>query len=162
MNLSIRKATHKDYTYILAMTKNTVDRCYRDWLGYEVVEKCLATNKLDLYIGKYLEHTWLLQKNTKTVAFTICVENMIDFLLVDVNYQKLGIGTELLKISEDMLFEDYSTISLESFKFNTKANSFLSINGWCSINEYMDPSMNTYKTIFIKKDKALSNRKVAV
>ena len=98
------------------MTKTTVDRCYRDWLGNEVIEKYLASNKLDLYIDKYLEHTWILQKNVKSVAYTICVENMIEFMLVDVDYQRLGIGTELLKISEDMLFDNYSTISLESFK----------------------------------------------
>lgn len=144
------------------MTKTTVDRCYRDWLGNEVIEKYLASNKLDLYIDKYLEHTWILQKNVKSVAYTICVENMIEFMLVDVDYQRLGIGTELLKISEDMLFDNYSTISLESFKYNIKANSFLSINGWNSINEYMDPSMNTYKTIFIKKDKGLDKKRIAI
>jgi len=162
MNTSIRLASPKDYGVAIAMTKNTVDKCYRQWLGDDAVNKCLKSDKLDNYLRKYLPYTWLLSCNSKVVGYSICVENMIDFMLIDVNLQGHGLGTKLLTICEDMLFDDYSTISLESFKFNNKANIFLSANGWDSVNQYLDSRLNTHKLIFIKKSAAASGRKLVL
>jgi len=151
MNTSIRLASPKDLGVIIAMTKNTVDKCYREWMGDEALDKCLKSDKLDNYLRKYLSDTWLLICNSKIVGYSICVENMIDFMLIDVNLQGHGLGTKLLTICEDMLFDSYSTISLENFKFNSKANTFLNANGWDPVNQYLDSRLNTHKLIFIKK-----------
>jgi len=152
MKSSIRKASVKDLDLIVVMTKKTIDKCYREWLDADSLDKCLASDKLDRYIEDSLQHTWLLQTNSNVIAYAICIENMIEFMLVDKKYQGQGIGTQLLMLCEGMLFEEYSTLSLENFKLNTKANSFLRSNGWESINEYLDPKINAYKYIFMKKE----------
>lgn len=157
MKSSIRKASFKDLDLIVSMTKQTIDKCYRDWLDSESLDNCLKSDKLDLYLESSLQHTWLLQTNSNVVAYSICIENMIEFMLVDIKYQGRGIGSQLLHLCESMLFEEYSTLSLENFKLNDKANLFLESNNWEPISEYLDPKINAYKYIFLKKAKKRAN-----
>ena len=151
MTINIKQASSRDLDVIISMSKYTIDKCYRDWLEDNVVDDCLASDKLDRYLVKHSSHTWLLTLNSKVVAFAICIENMIDFILVNVDHQGQGLGKRLLNSCEQILFEDYTTIAVESFKYNARANSFFTTNGWKLNNQYLDSRLNMHKLIFTKE-----------
>lgn len=151
MDKSFRHITPNDLEEVISIARNTVDKCYRVWLGNQAVERYLATRNLDNYLVDNFSNIFLLTENSKIMAFSICIENMIDFMLVDAEHQSQGIGARLLKICENLLFEKYSTISVESFELNTVPNKHLQANGWSYVNKYVDRKYNATKLIYTKK-----------
>ena len=57
---------------------------------------------------------------------------------VDVREQGRGIGTLLLRHSEELVFRSYAEIWLESFVPNDRANAFYSERGWTRGDRHLD------------------------
>ena len=146
----IRKALREDIDEIIGVATSTVDQSYRSWLGDAVVNRYLETDKLSNYLNTHLTETWLILKNSKVIGFAICIENMIDYILIEASHQSKGVGTSLLAYCEDLLFMNYSTVSIESFEKNLASTKFFTSKGWLYINKYLDAKSQSTKLIFKK------------
>ncbi len=151
MGLSFRKALNSDFDAVITLSKETIDKSYRYWLGDRIVNQYLATDSLDRHIKNNIENVWLASDDNEIIGFAICIENIIEFMLVGYNYQRKGYGSQILEFCENMLLQKYETIALESFEKNTNANAFYNSNEWKMVNKYIDTKSLSTKLIFSKK-----------
>jgi len=135
---------------IKSIARRTVDRSYRSFLEASQVEHYLESGDLEQYLTKYIHHTWILSQETEIVGFSICIENIIDFMLIDVKFHRQGLGAQLLQECESLLFKGHETLALESFERNTHANNFFIANRWEKLARHKDPKTRAFKFIFIK------------
>lgn len=143
--------TKTDLTDIQKIAKLTVNQSYRYFLDDVVVDQYLESGQLDEYLQNNIKNTWALYQDSKIIGFSICIENVIDFMLIDTNFHRQGFGTKLLKSSENLLFKKYKVIALESFESNTKAAKFYEANNWKETDKYKDPNPNATKVIYRKR-----------
>lgn len=151
METTFKRAKASNINNILAIARRTVDQSYRYFLGNETVDRYLSNDSLDNYLKNNIEHTWTLSLDNAIVGFTICVENIIDYMIIDVDFHRQGLGTLLLQHCESMLFENHDVIALESYEKNTKASDFYIANNWIATSKYKDQKSNATKIIFRKR-----------
>ena len=150
MKLNFRKASYSDLTTILTISKQTIDKSYRYWLDDQVVNQYLSSNSLDKYLKNNIDNTWAAIIDNEIVGFAICIENVIDFMLVGHCFQRNGYGSQILDFCENLLMQTYDTIALESFEKNSKATAFYNFNKWAIVNKYTDAKSHSTKLIFSK------------
>lgn len=151
MDLQFRKAESKDIDSMIEISRYTIDKCYREWLDDYVVDLYLESDSLNNYLTQYLSNTWLVTSNSNIIGLAICVENMIDYILVHSDHQNNGIGLKLLNYCETSLFDGYSTIAIENFELNSSPVDYFRANGWEYVNKYFDAKFNLIKSIYAKK-----------
>lgn len=143
---------------IKSIARRTVDQSYRSFLEASRVDHYLESGDLEQYLTKYIHQTWILLQESEIVGFSICIENIIDFMLIDVKFHRQGLGSQLLQECESLLFEEHETLALESFERNTHANNFFIANRWEKLARHKEPKIQTFKSIFIKYAVYKSNR----
>jgi len=146
-----KKAQSSDIDRILALAKRTVDRSYRDFLENFTVDKYLRSKHLETFLENYIKNTWILSKDNTLLGFSLCIDNVIDFMMIDVDHHRQGYGAILLKHCENLLFNNYNVIALESFEENIIARNFYLANNWINTETYRDPRANAVKIIFRKQ-----------
>ncbi len=151
MGITFRKALITDFDMVITLSRQTIDKSYRYWLGDRIVNHYLATDSLDKHIRENLKNTWIASDNNIIVGFAVCIENVIEFMLVGYEFQRKGYGSQILGFCENMLMQSYETIALESFEKNTVANEFYESNKWEIVNKYTDARSLSTKLIFSKK-----------
>ena len=151
MNTTFQRAKKSDLEIIQTIAKHTVDQGYRYFLDAHTVDDYLSSGRLDRYLIKNFNNTWILKLDESIVGFAICIDNIIDFMLINFDHHRNGLGTKLLQHCENMLFEKHQTIALESFEENTKATKFYLANNWAIVEKYRDTKARAIKLIFRKK-----------
>ena len=96
MALTFKNANPADIDIIQAIAKKTIDRSYRYFLDDYTVDQYLTSNRLETFLESNLKHTWVLYKNRTVLGFSICIDNVIDFMMIDVDHHKQGFGKLLL------------------------------------------------------------------
>jgi len=150
MNLEFRKAENKDVESIISISRYTIDKCYRKWLTAEAVEQYLEKDSLNNYLAQNINYTWLVAQDSKILGLAICIENMIDYILVHADHQNNGVGLKLLAYCENTLFSGYSIIAIENFELNSSPLEYFKTHGWTYTNKYFDPKFNQTKMIYKK------------
>ncbi len=150
MNTTFNHTDISDLKKIQQIAKKTIDQSYRYFLGDDTVEQYLTSNHLDTYLKEHINHAWSLHHDHDTLGFSIVIDNVIDFMVIDVDHHRKGYGTKLLQYCEDLLFENYRVIALESFEQNAHAYKFYEANHWEKIAQYRDHKYNAVKHIFRK------------
>ncbi len=151
MKIKFRKALCADAVAVINIARYTVDTDYKKWLDPDLIDNYLSSKKFDDYLIKNLKHTWVVTIGTEIVGFAVCIENMIDYILVHADHQNRGIATSLLNFCEETVFSQYNTIALENYAANMELEQFLSKLGWEYSNKYTDPCFDLLKHIYIKK-----------
>ena len=150
MKTSFKKARQSDTDPLIALAKKTVDKSYRSFLDDKTVDNYLASDSLDNFLQNNFKHTWIFILDYKIVGFSICIENVIEYMMIDVDFHRQGLGTLLLQNCESLLFEKYQIIALESYEKNTKARMFYEDNNWKVTEKYKDMKSGAIKLIFRK------------
>ena len=149
--VTFKRAKISGIESIFALARKTVDRSYRDFLDDFSVDMYLRNKHLDVFLEKNIKNTWVLSKDNAILGFSICIDNVIDFMMIDVDHHRQGYGTILLQHCEDLLFENHKVIALESFEENINASNFYLANNWVITEKYRDPRHNAMKIIFRKQ-----------
>ena len=147
----LQRAKSSDLDTMVAVARKTIDRCYRYFLDNQMVGRYLSSERLDHYLGKNIENSWIVSLDSDLVGFSLCIENIIDFMLIDVDFHRQGLGTRLLQHCEATLFEDHQVIALESYEKNTDATQFCVANDWEIANKGIDSNTDLAKLIFRKR-----------
>lgn len=157
MNTTFKHTDVSDLKRIQKIAKKTIDQSYRYFLDDAVVDHYLNSDHLETYLDSNIHNTWALYQDNNILGFSVCIDNVIDFMMVDADYHRHGFGTKLLQCCEDLLFENHQVIALENFEKNTKSSKFYETNNWEKIAKYKDSKYNEMKHIFRKRLLADSN-----
>jgi GNAT superfamily N-acetyltransferase len=150
MNIQIRKATASDVEILILLSKKTINANYRPFLGDEAVDGFLGSDAVEQYVKEYIRQCFVMLLEDTIIGYSICKANLIDLMMIDHDFHHRGFGTRLLKYCEDLLFQNYEELILESFAENPKANAFYKKNGWEASKSYFDEDSGVNKILFRK------------
>jgi len=121
-------------------------------LGVKKVVEFLECRSINEYVAENLEKNYcpILMLDRQPVGFAVCLDNTIDFIVVDYRYHRRGFGTQLLAHCESELFGAYPAIALRCFARNEQANRFFQKHGWIQTLAYRDKQIGV-RTILYQK-----------
>ena len=153
MNTQIRQAIPSDIASLSALSKRTIRSDYGAFLGDEAVDGFLRRGAVEQYLEEHLLCCSVFLVDDTPIGYSICKGNLIDILMIDHDFHRRGFGTRLLKHCEDLLFQSYEELILESFAENQNANAFYKKNRWETSKIYFDEDSGVNKIVFRKKYK---------
>ncbi len=151
MKIEVRKAAKLDADTLKRIARKTIDANYRPFLGDEGVDWFIGSGASDKYVDENIDDCWIILNDGQIIGFSVCKANLIDLMMIDHDYHRLGHGSKLLKHCEQYLFKTSDEIKLESFEGNEKATNFYRKNGWSEIERNFDKMSGVNKLTFIKK-----------
>jgi len=148
----IRKAQVDDLPTMQEIARRTIDKCYRSFLGDEGVDWFINSGESDKELETHLPDCDVLLRDEKIVAFTIYFDDIVHLMMVDVDLQRTGVGSQLLAHSESRLFvSDKTVIRLETFEGNQQAINFYLKKGWSLTRKQKDEEHGFIRVFFEKR-----------
>lgn len=128
----IRPAAGKDLGKVQELAHRTIDARYRSFLGDESVEWFIGSVASDDHIESHFRkgHVHCMEAGGDVVGLMILDGPTVDLMMIDVDRQRQGLGRVLLARAEELLFERYDEIRLETFATNHTACTFYEACGW--------------------------------
>ncbi len=148
--IQFRGAILDDAQPLIVLCERTIDACYREFLGDELVNSFISRQAFREYTSLHLGHFQLLNLGDELVGFSVCKENQIDLLMIDPRVQGYGLGTQLLEHSEQLLFRSNPVLGLKSFAENRRANAFFRKHGWEDTVAHTDKQSGVREILFRK------------
>jgi GNAT superfamily N-acetyltransferase len=141
------KMRSNELPILLNMAKEVILHNYVSFLGEDTVNSYINSKQCDEEISKNVENCVVIKLVNKCIGFSIILGNKIHLMMIDREYQNKTHGTYLLKHTENILFEKYNTIELQSFAENSIANRFYEKNGWRKVDTINEGGilLNKYK-----------------
>ena len=153
MKIEIRRAVSDDISVLTDISVRTIAAEYCSFLGKAAVDAYLKSGMVEQYVEGCVADCIVITGDKQPVGFCVCKQQLIDLMMIDQVYHRMGLGTKLLQHCERVLFARYGEIRLESFAGNDKANRFYRKNGWHESEVLFDPASGSEKIIFYKKAK---------
>ncbi len=152
--IEIRKANANDLPKMQEIARRTIDKCYKSFLGDENVDWYINSGESDKEIQKHIENTDVLIRNDEIIAMAIYFEDFIHLMMVDVDLQRGGIGSQLLAHCEKQISNHgHLTMRLETFEANHQAVHFYKKNGWTITRKQKEEEMDVSR-VFLEKEAA--------
>ncbi|MGI9569030.1 MAG: GNAT family N-acetyltransferase [Desulfobulbia bacterium] len=137
----IRRASQSDLPELQELARRTIDRNYRSFLGDESVDWFLESGESDKEVIENLDNCSVAEEGDKQIAYCVYYEDFIHILMVDPDFQRAGIGKQMLGYVEDEFRRSgRSKCRLESFQENSQAINFYLGNGFVTMAEEVDPN----------------------
>ena len=151
MEVEIRPAREDDVEPLVALSRRTVAAKYAAFLGQDAVRSYIESGAVDQYVADSIGRCHVLVGDGQVVGLTVTQYNLIDLMMIDIDFHRGGLGTRLLRHVEVLLFNRYETLLLESFQDNAQANAFYQKNGWTATRTYNDEASGANKIEFQKR-----------
>ena len=147
-----REATRGDAAALALIAQRTIATCYRQFLGVKKVVEFLECGVVSEYVVENLEKNYcpILLLDRLPVGFAVCLENIIDLIIIDYRYHRRELGTQLLTHCESEMFQAYPAFTLQCFEKNEQANRFFLENGWIETLTYRNKQIGI-RTILYQK-----------
>ncbi len=150
---SFRPAKSEDEQTIKDIARQVIMSNYTSFLGAEAVRNFIESGLSDKEINDGMEHCTLMICNNEIVGFSITNDSLLHLIMIDIACQNKEYGSKLLSYIEDVLFDKYETIHLQSFKENRQAVRFYLKNGWKIIEENPVPEIGKTMLLFEKSNR---------
>ncbi|MCL1050141.1 GNAT family N-acetyltransferase [Shewanella abyssi] len=148
---SVRQASSADLDRIKRLAKETIDKCYRSFLGDEGVDWFINGGGSDREINQHLEDIVVLEVDGTIQGYCAAEEGFIHSLMIKPQLQGTGLGGYLLAQVEAMQHaQGYEHLRLETFKANEQALNFYQKQGWSIATEERDESFGLVR-VFMRK-----------
>jgi ribosomal protein S18 acetylase RimI-like enzyme len=154
MEYIFERLKNDDLPILIKTAKDIIQNYYITFLGKKIVNEYINSNHYKKEIIENIENCVVMKLNGKIIGFSIIQENKIHLMMIDAKYQNKNHGSVLLEFIENKLFIKYPKIELQSFAYNTIANSFYTKNGWKVIEE-----INTDGLILFKYNKTNNGKR---
>ena len=147
-----REATRRDEAELTRIAQQTIAACYRRFLGVKKVVDFLECGAINEYVVENLEKNYcpILMLDRLPVGFAVCLDNIIDLIIIDYRYHRRRFGTQLLAHCESELFQAYPAIASRCFEQNEQANRFFRKNSWTETLTYRNKQIGI-RTILYQK-----------
>jgi ribosomal protein S18 acetylase RimI-like enzyme len=151
MGIHIRKAREDDLPLVQDIARRTVGKCYRSFLGKEGVDWYLSSGECNREVERHIGHCVVATENGNITGFSMFFDNILHWILVDVEHHRKGIGSELLSNTEQQLFAaGNDVIQLETIEGNANALAFYITNGWNVIRKQKDKTYDFMRNVLEK------------
>lgn len=150
MNIRFRKGTIADMEALAALSRKNISEIYPSFLGEDAVESYLQSGAVERYLAENVTRCVVLVGDGTVIGYSVSNQDLIDLMMIDAEFHRLGLGTALLRYTEDILFQTHELLKLESFKSNARANEFYQKNGWKEVRTFTDEQSGTEKIEFQK------------
>lgn len=138
-NIIFRKAAVSDTNEIKVLAKEVVLKNYSPVLGHDSTKEYADSETFNNDIDSNIDNMFLAVYNYKIIGFVVIKEDVLELLMINYCFQRLGIGSILLKYAENIMFKKHDLIKLDSFEDNINTNNFYKKSGWKIVNkEYSD------------------------
>lgn len=136
---NIRKAQVSDLAPIQELARDTINTCYRSFLGDEGVDWFINSGESDKEVEKQLSNCVVLELNNEIQGYCAFENDFVHILMVSPQIQRSGLGSYLLKnVESEMALLGHQIYFLETFKGNDQAIQFYLKNGWLIDREEKD------------------------
>ncbi|MGV2987835.1 GNAT family N-acetyltransferase [Vibrio sp. E150_011] len=128
---NIRKAQRSDLASIQQLARDTINTCYRSFLGDEGVDWFINSGESDKEVEKQLLNCVVLESNDTVQGYCAFEHDFVHILMVSPQIQRSGFGAMLLGyVEHEMSLLGHSHYRLETFQNNEQAIQFYLKNGW--------------------------------
>ncbi|CAH0525778.1 GNAT family N-acetyltransferase [Vibrio hippocampi] len=149
--MQYRIASEADLASIQLLARETIDRCYRSFLGDESVDGYLTSGESDKEVANNLSHCLVAELQGEIVGYGVCKDNFIHILMIRPNIQRKGLGSSFLAhIETSMVSSGHNVLKLETFNTNTQAIRFYEKNGWVIVNQETDTEFG-FVRVYLEK-----------
>ena len=148
--MQIRKATIADTETLVSLSRRTISKSYRTFLGDEGVDGFIDSGEIERFIDQSIDQTSVLVVEGKIIGYSVSEDNLISLMMIDADYHRRGYGSALLEHMEKALFVTHKELSLESFEMNHNANNFYRKHGWIEDRRFVNPDYNIDMIAFRK------------
>jgi ribosomal protein S18 acetylase RimI-like enzyme len=132
---SFGKPDKNELPDLFLISKDIISGYYATFLGADIATNYINSKQHEKEIIDNMENCIIMKLEKAIIGFSITLKNKIHLIMIDRKHQNKNHGTYLLKHIENLLFQKYDTIELQSFAHNTIANNFYKKNGWKKIEE---------------------------
>ena len=139
------KSNKSDLPILSEIAKNIIFKYYATFLDKNIVNGYIKSKQYEEEILGNIENCIIMKFEKTIIGFSIIIGNKIHLMMIDTKYQNNNYGTILLKYLEEILFQKYSIIELQSFANNTIANNFYNKNMWKKTEEINIDGIMFYK-----------------
>ncbi len=146
-----RAAQPEDVRKIKEIARQVITFNYTPFLGSEAVRDFITSGLSDKEIDDGLANCTLMIRNENIVGFSIVNNSLLHLIMISTPHQNKGFGSELLAHIESILFRQYETLRLQTFKENTPAVGFYLKNGWAIAEETIVPEIDKTMLSFEKR-----------
>lgn len=149
---NIRKAGKTDLVAMQNLARNTIDTCYRSFLGDEGVDGYINSGESDSEVERQLPHCFLIESDQKIQGYCAFENDFIHILMVSPESQRSGLGSTLLRFVEnEMASLGHQQYRLETFQNNSQAIQFYSKNNWSIDKEEIDEQFGFVRVYLSKQ-----------
>ncbi|MCY9862339.1 GNAT family N-acetyltransferase [Vibrio coralliirubri] len=149
---NIRKAQASDLASIQELARDTINACYRSFLGDEGVDWFINSGESDKEVEKQLSNCVVLESNNQIQGYCAFENDFVHILMVSPNIQRSGFGATLLKhVENEMSTLGHEHYRLETFKGNDQAIQFYLKNGWSIDREETDEEFG-FVRVYLSKN----------
>lgn len=145
----VRSLRHDDIEQLGELSRRTIDRCYRTFLGDEAVDGYIESGAIEAFIDERIDCCRILEVDGLITGFAVCHNGMIELIMIEPELQRRGLGKMLLNYCEQEQYHFAPQLILDSFADNTAANAFFAQNGWRAHPPETD-DQGTVKIVFTK------------
>jgi ribosomal protein S18 acetylase RimI-like enzyme len=135
INYSFDLLKKNELPIVQKMAKDIILNNYSEFLEDDIINNFIGSKQFEEEFVENIQNCILLKIDNKIIGFSINIDNKIHLMMIDIEYQNKKNGSHLLKYTENILFNEYDTIELQSFTKNLIANSFYVKNGWKKTEE---------------------------
>src|SRR5262245_19271383 len=100
----IRPALESDLEALSALSHRTISASYRPFLGDEAVDAFLGCGAADQFIAESIGRCSVLVRDGEIVGYAVGRDNVIELMMIDYAAHRQGLGTQLLRHVEQLLF----------------------------------------------------------
>jgi ribosomal protein S18 acetylase RimI-like enzyme len=149
--IKIRKAQIVDFETIQAVARDTIDKCYRSFLGNEGVDHFINSGESDNEVKTRLSNCTVLEVDDQIMGYCVAFADFIHILMISPILQRRGLGSYLLlHMEQELVANGQNKLRLETFKSNGQAISFYQKNGWFIEREEQDESFGFTRAYLVK------------
>ena len=149
--IKIRKAKIEDLESIQAVARDTIDKCYRSFLGDEGVDHFINSGESDKEVKTHLSNCTVLEVDDQIKGYCVAFDDFIHILMISPRLQRGGLGSRLLlHLERELLDSGQNKLRLETFKNNEQAINFYQKNRWLIEREERDESFGFTRVYLVK------------
>ena len=151
MDYIIEKAKTKDTEELLTLSRKVTNINSRTYLPKEMVDNFLQSDFFISEVTDNIDNMTVIKDKDKIIGLCVFIENKLQSLMLDPDYQNKGIATYFLQHLEEVYFKKYQELILECFAPNLKANNFYKKNNWILYQTVYDEDLDMHSNLYKKR-----------
>jgi GNAT superfamily N-acetyltransferase len=152
MEILIREATEDDISPVIRLSKGAIRKAYGDFIPIDALQPWLAEGgESDKYIIMSVSNMYVAIGDSQVIGAVVIYDDLIDGMVVDVNFWSKGAGTALMEHAEQLIkMAGHSKAKLECFEPNHRTVGFYKKKGFSIQDKRMDPDAGVAKLLMEK------------